>query len=172
MEMLNKYKREKQRLDDSISFGLKQNQDRSILLQKLRQRKVVMHYINQCEKRINYIMEKHYAVEQLKLLAMQIEALRETATVFESFTKQNNIEKIEELQDNMEELTSQVMAVNDTIGSEPLVDEFSDEDLLKELESFDTKSTSIVEIVENTLPLVPINNVTITCEDDTSLLLQ
>ena len=171
MEMLNKYKREKQRLDDSISFGLKQNQDRSILLQKLRQRKVVMHYINQCDKR-NHIMEKHYAVEQLKLLAMQIEALRETATVFESFTKQNNIEKIEELQDNMEELTSQVMAVNDTIGSEPLVDEFSDEDLLKELESFDTKSTSIVEIVENTLPLVPINNVTITCEDDTSLLLQ
>ena len=91
--MISKYDRQRQRLDDSIREGLRRNEDKSTLLQKLKQKKIVVHYMNQCRKRINQVMEKQYAVEQLNLTAMQIAALQETASVFQTFNKKHNIEK-------------------------------------------------------------------------------
>ena len=78
--MVNKYDRQRQRLDDSIRDGLKRNEDKTVLIQKLKQKKIVIHYMNQCRQRINQVMQKQYAVEQLNLTAMQIEALQETVS--------------------------------------------------------------------------------------------
>ena len=130
--MVNKYDRQRQRLDDSIRDGLKRNEDKSVLIQKLKQKKIVIHYMNQCRQRINQVMQKQYAVEQLNLTAMQIEALQETVGVFQTFNKKHNMDKIEELQSTMADLTDQVMDINETIGSEPLLDDFDEDELLKD----------------------------------------
>jgi vacuolar-type H+-ATPase subunit I/STV1 len=151
--MVNKYDRQRKRLDDSILDGLKRNEDKSVLIQKLKQKKIVIHYMNQCRQRINQVMQKQYAVEQLKLTAMQIEALQETVGVFQSFNKKHNIDKIEELQSTMADLTDQVMDINETIGSEPLLDDFDEDELLKELNSFDVETKQVVDFVEVPLEL-------------------
>lgn len=151
--MVNKYDRQRQRLDDSIRDGLKRNEDKSVLIQKLKQKKIVIHYMNQCRQRINQVMQKQYAVEQLKLTAMQIEALQETVSVFQTFNKNHNIDKIEELQNTMADLTDQVMDINETIGSEPLLDDFDEDELLKELNSFDVETKQVVDFVEVPLEL-------------------
>jgi hypothetical protein len=80
-EMISKYDRQRQRLDDSIREGLRRNEDKSTLLQKLKQKKIVVHYMNQCRKRINQVMEKQYAVEQLNLTAMQGQVARDSQCV-------------------------------------------------------------------------------------------
>ena len=152
--MVNKYDRQRQRLDDSIRDGLKKNEDKSVLIQKLKQKKIVIHYMNQCRQKINQVMQKQYAVEQLNLTAMQIETLQETVGVFETFNKKHNIDKIEELQNTMADLTDQVMDINETIGSEPLLDDFNEEELLKELNSFDVQeSNPVLDLVEVPLEL-------------------
>ena len=133
-EMVNKYDRQRQRIDDSIRDGMRRGEDKSVLIQKLKQKKIVIHYMNQCRNRINQVMEKSLAVEQLSLTAMQLEALQQTAYVFQAHNKKYNIEKIEKLQDTMTELTEQVMDISETIGSEPLLNEFDEDELLKELE--------------------------------------
>lgn len=147
-EMVKKYDRQRQHLDDSIREGLRRNEDKSTLVQKLRQKKIVIHYMGQCRQRINQVMQKQYAVEQLNLTAMQIEALQRTASVFKTFNKKHSLEKIEELQETMTELTEQVMDINQTLGSEPLLDDMDEEDLWKELESIDTEIKPIVDIVD------------------------
>ena len=152
-EMVNKYDRQRQRLDDSIRDGLKRNEDKSVLIQKLKQKKIVIHYMNQCRQRINQVMQKQYAVEQLNLTAMQIEALQETVGVFQTFNKKHNMDKIEELQSTMADLTDQVMDINETIGSEPLLDDFDEDELLKELNSFDVETKQVVDFVEVPLEL-------------------
>jgi len=152
--MVNKYDRQRQRLDDSIRDGLKRNEDKSVLIQKLKQKKIVIHYMNQCRQKINQVMQKQYAVEQLNLTAMQIETLQETVGVFETFNKKHNIDKIEELQNTMADLTDQVMDINETIGSEPLLDDFDEDELLKELNSFDVQeSNQVLDLVEVPLEL-------------------
>tara|TARA_Y100000817_G_C16841510_1_gene538239 strand:+ start:211 stop:708 length:498 start_codon:yes stop_codon:yes gene_type:complete len=151
--MVNKYDRQRQRLDDSIRDGLKRNEDKSVLIQKLKQKKIVIHYMNQCRQRINQVMQKQYAVEQLNLTAMQIEALQETVGVFQTFNKKHNMDKIEELQSTMADLTDQVMDINETIGSEPLLDDFDEDELLKELNSFDVETKQVVDFVEVPLEL-------------------
>ncbi len=152
--MVNKYDRQRQRLDDSIRDGLKRNEDKSVLIQKLKQKKIVIHYMNQCRQKINQVMQKQYAVEQLNLTAMQIETLQETVGVFETFNKKHNIDKIEELQNTMADLTDQVMDINETIGAEPLLDDFDEDELLKELNSFDVQeSNQVLDLVEVPLEL-------------------
>tara|TARA_B100000676_G_C18025155_1_gene815158 strand:+ start:525 stop:1130 length:606 start_codon:yes stop_codon:yes gene_type:complete len=159
-EMISKYDRQRQRLDDSIREGLRRNEDKSTLLQKLKQKKIVVHYMNQCRKRINQVMEKQYAVEQLNLTAMQIAALQETASVFQTFNKKHNIEKIEQLQETMSELTDQVMDINETLGSEPLLDDFDEDELLKELESLEPEpAKQIVSFVDVPLEMPKIETI-------------
>tara|TARA_B100000902_G_C27110087_1_gene813113 strand:- start:396 stop:767 length:372 start_codon:yes stop_codon:yes gene_type:complete len=110
--------------------------------------------MNQCRQKINQVMQKQYAVEQLNLTAMQIETLQETVGVFETFNKKHNIDKIEELQNTMADLTDQVMDINETIGSEPLLDDFDEDELLKELNSFDVQeSNQVLDLVEVPLEL-------------------
>ena len=147
--MLNKYERQRERLDDDIKRGLRRNEDKVVLLQKLKQKKIVIHYMGKCRDRINTIMQKKYAIEQLNLTAMQIEALRHTASIFKDFNKRNDMDKIEQLNDTMQELTEQVMDINETLGSEPLID-IDEDELWAELNSFeleeDKNPMSVIEM--------------------------
>ena len=94
-EMVGKYDRQREKLDDDIKTGLRRKEDKAVLLQKLKQKKIVIHYMGKCRDRINTIMQKKYAIEQLNLTAMQIQALRHTTSVFKDFNKRNDMDKIE-----------------------------------------------------------------------------
>lgn len=145
-EMVNKYERRREKLDDDIKIGIRNKETKTVLLQKLKQRKIVIHYMGKCRDRINTIMQKRFQIEQLNLTIMQVHALKETAGVFKDFNRKNDLSKIEELNDTMQELTDQVMDINETLGSEPLID-IDEDDLWNELESFEDKP-SPVSIIE------------------------
>ncbi len=129
--MLSKYGRQLRDLEDEIHHGIKRGASKPVLLTKLRRKKIVLHYMDRCRKKIDAIVQKQYALEQLNITAMQIEAMKGTAKVFKTFTKTHNIDKIEELQGNMEDLQDQIMEINDTIGTEPLM--FDEDELEQEL---------------------------------------
>lgn len=150
-EMVNKYERQQQRLDESVKDGLKRGENKSKLIQLLKQKKIVIHYIGVCNTRRNQLIQKQYAVEQLNLTAMQIKALQSTANLYKSFHKQHNIEKLEQLQDTMIELTDQVTDINDVLESQPLID-IDEEELMKELNSLDVEDKSVINIIE--MPII------------------
>ena len=135
--MVAKYERQKNSLDDDIKRGVRMKEDKSVLIQKLRQKKIVVHYMGKVSDRINQIMQKRFQIENLNLTVMQVNALRHTASVFKDFNKVNNLDKIEKLQDTMIELTDQVLEINETLGSEPLLD-IDEDELLAELNTIDT----------------------------------
>lgn len=145
--MVNKYDRQRVKLEDDIKDGLRRKEDRSVLLQKLKQKKIVVHYMGKTRDRINTIMQKRYAIEQLNLTRMQLEALRHTAGVFKDFNKNNDISKIEQLNDTMQELSEQVLDINETLGSEPLID-IDEDELMNELNSFEVENTVPLNIIE------------------------
>jgi Zn-dependent oligopeptidase len=118
-------------LESDIKSGIRQGLGKPILLTKLRKKKILLHYMEQCRKKIDAIVQKQYALEQLNITAMQIEAMKGTAKVFKTFTKTHNIDKIEQLQGDMQDLQDQIMEINDTIGAEPLL--FDEDELMEEL---------------------------------------
>ena len=86
-EMLSKYGRQLVELEMDIKSGIRRGLSKPTLLTKLRKKKILLHYMNQCRKKIDAIVQKQYALEQLNITAMQIEAMKGTAKVFKTFTK-------------------------------------------------------------------------------------
>jgi hypothetical protein len=130
-EMLSKYGRQLAELEMDIKSGIRLGLSKPIMLTKLRKKKILLHYMDHCRKKIDAIIHKQYALEQLNITAMQIEAMKGTAKVFKTFTKTHNIDKIEQLQENMIDLQDQIMEINDTMGTDPLL--FDEDELMQEL---------------------------------------
>lgn len=140
-EMLKKYSRQLSDLELDIRHSLARGHDKHVLLSKLRRKKILLHYMQRCRKKIDVILHKKYAVEQLNITAMQIDAMKDTADVFRTFTNKHNIEKIEELQDTMEDLQGQIMDINESLGTEQLI--FDDDELEKELNDLNYEAATV-----------------------------
>lgn len=156
-EMLSKYTRQLAEVEGDLRYGLKHGQNKSLLLSKLKRKKLILHYMNQCRKKIDVIIEKQYALEQLNITSMQIEAMKGTSKVFKQFTRVHSIERLEELQGNIEDLQDQIMEINETIGTEPMM--FDEDELEKELEKLNVDVPTPVSTVE--FPVVPDEEITI-----------
>lgn len=141
-------------MTQEIHLGLKNKEDKSNLINKLKRKKILDHYMGVCQKRRELLMNKEYEVEQLNITAMQIEALKKTVGVFQHFNKHNNIDKIEELQDTLQELTDNVTDIDGLLQSQPML-EFDEEELEKELELLEPPNT-ITPIATFAFPQVPL----------------
>lgn len=157
-EMIKKYQRQYDELDAAIKQGLREKEEKQMLMHKLRRKKVVLHYINICHKKIDALVQKKYQIEQLNITKHQLDAMRTSVQVFKQFTKENSLEKIETLQESMVELTEQILDVNDTLNeAAPLID-FDEDELEAELDDL-TNATSIpLDVVLPQEPSQPPNN--------------
>ena len=54
--MVNKYERQQDRLDESVKDGLKRGENKSKLIQLLKQKKIVIQYMNICYLTIIYYL--------------------------------------------------------------------------------------------------------------------
>jgi len=154
--MLSKYGRQLAELEMDIKSGIRRGLSKPTLLTKPRKKKILLHYMNQCRKKIDAIVQKQYALEQLNITAMQIEAMKGTAKVLKTFTKTHNIDKIEQLQENMVDLQEQIMEINDTIGSDPLL--FDEDELMEELNEI-ASEPDITPVATISFPVVPENKI-------------
>lgn len=145
--MVKKYERQYQQLGFEIKSGLKNKENKAIIIHKLRRQKIILHYIENCRKKINVLVEKQYALEQLNITKLQLEALQNSVKVFKSFTKSHSIEKIETLQETLEDLTTQFLDVESCLQeSSPLVMDFDDVELEKELEMMEQNELEFPEV--------------------------
>lgn len=147
--MLSKYGRQLYAIEGDIQFGISQGHSKSSLLSKLRRKKLLLHYMDQCRKRIDAIAQKQFAVEQLEITAMQIESMRITSGVFKRFTTGHNIDKLEELQSTVEDLHDQIMDINEALDT-PMLD-MGDADFEQELIAL---GNTAVEVPISTFPSI------------------
>ena len=146
--MSSKYQRQLVSLNTEIRQTARvEHKDK--LLSKLRKRKIITHYMNQCDKKIESLFDKQYALEQLNITAMQIQALKNTTTVMKRFAKTYDIEKLEKLQDDMQELHAEIMDIDETLQVDLLnIDEAELEEELRELQKMPVNPMSTVSFPE------------------------
>jgi len=74
------------------------------LVELLRKRNTLRHYLSVCRKRNNQMLAKTMAIEQLEINAMQLQAIKSTAEAFESFSrKTGGMDNIEDAADKLSE---------------------------------------------------------------------
>lgn len=143
--MQSKYDRQIEDIDQEVKSGIKRGVNKQLLLAKLRKKKIISHYVTQCSAKRDQILHKQYALEQLSIGSMQLEAMKSTANVFKKFTKTNSVEKIEQLQDSMEEFQDQVMEIDEIINKDNV--DFDEGELEQELqEMYNTPMDTPMEI--------------------------
>jgi hypothetical protein len=157
-KLKEKYRQQQISLQAEIMRDIKQKVDKKNILGKLKRKKIIEHYVDVCQKRIDVIIEKEYALEQLNITSLHIEALKSTVSVFKTFNTKNNYEKLEELQTQYEDLTDDISDINSLLENQPFIDIDEDEleKDLKELEN-DLLPQPFVATIEETihLPDVP-----------------
>lgn len=147
-EMINKYERQEEDITDSIKTRLADGVPKRKLVNAMRRKKTVQHYIHVCEKRVESIVAKRYAMEQLNITKMQVDAMRDTSVVFKQFVKLHDVDKVEEMQETLQELTEQVMDINTVFENDTLV--FDDDELEAELNRLVDSPKHIVATIETT----------------------
>jgi len=147
-EMINKYERQEEDITDSIKTRLADGVPKRKLVNAMRRKKTVQHYIDICSKRVESIVAKRYAMEQLNITKMQVDAMRDTSVVFKQFVKLHDVDKVEEMQETLQELTEQVMDINTVFENDTLV--FDDDELEAELNRLVDSPKHIVATIETT----------------------
>ena len=123
-EMIKKY--ENIRLSTISEFkACKTKRTKLVLLKK---KKTLEHHIQQCENKVAVCVQKQYALEQLEVTKMQVEAIRSSTSVFRMFSKYNPIQKIEDLQSQMEDMTEDLADVTQLLTGS-VMDDFDEEAL-------------------------------------------
>ena len=116
------------------------------MLHKLRRKKIVLHYMNSTRNKIATIVSKQYALENLNITRLQLEAIKDTVKVFKVFNKSHSYEKIENLKDQLDELTEQFMETDAILNEESHLLQFDDVDLEQELEQLNDSSYQFPEV--------------------------
>ena len=144
-DMIHKYERIK--VETRVKFREETVKRRKLM--HLRRIKTLEHHITQCEAKLIACMNKQYALEQLEVSKMQIEAIKASTSIFKSCSKYNPIHKIEDLQESMEERLEDLADITDLLTSGTV--EFDEDELLAELNDIEGE-----QIVEE-LPEAPTN---------------
>lgn len=144
-DMIHKYERIK--TETKVKF--KEETARRRKLMHLKRIKTLDHHITQCEAKLIACVNKQYALEQLEISKMQIEAIKSSTSIFKSFSKYNPIHKIEDLQETMEERLEDLADITDLLTTGTV--EFDDDELLAELNDIEGE-----QMVEE-MPEVPTN---------------
>lgn len=142
-DMIHKY--ERIRKDTRVKFKEETNKRRKLM--HLKRIKTLEHHITQCEAKLIACVNKQYALEQLEVSKMQIEAIKASTSIFKSFSKYNPIDKIEDLQDSMEEKLEDLADISTLLTSGTV--EFDEDELMAELNDIEGE-----QIVED-MPKVP-----------------
>lgn len=157
--MQTKYEHQMEEIDEHVKRGVRLGTPKKDLLVQLRKKKIIAQYTKQCSAKREQVIHKTYALEQLRLTSMQLEAMKSTAAVFKTFTKLHNVEKIEQLQANIEDYHDQVMEIDTIIGQDTV--DVDDDELETELgELYEETSTATTEPPMATFPSVPQDEIT------------
>lgn len=143
-EMISKYETQHVECTAEVRANIG---NRTKALRLMRKRKLLESHIASCETRLHTCMQKQCSLEQLEIAKLQIAALKQSSTLFQRFSRRNSVQRIEELTETMQELSDDLMDVNDLLQT-PLAP-VDDEEVLRELNEMEAEAA----VQEMKLPL-------------------
>jgi hypothetical protein len=79
---------------------------------------IIRHHKQKLENRLTACLNKRYHLESLNVTKMHIDAVKTTSKTFQHFLKQNDIQKVEELQETLTEMIDDACEINETLTTD------------------------------------------------------
>lgn len=152
-ELDNKYERdiEEKRLEIKELCKLKQNNKNKKLF-LIKTIKLIEFHRHSIQKRMISCQSKQYHLESLNIAKIQLNALKTTSKTFKKFMKENDVNKIEQLQESFSEMIEGVMEIDDIILEDTNHITFDDIDLETELQRITHDDYHLLPTVPTHLP--------------------
>lgn len=131
-EMILKYERELAETQTLLHDAIQQKQPRARLRQLLRRKKLLEKHADECQTRLSVSLHKQCALEQLELTRLQLAAVEQAGAVYYQFTRLHDLDRVEQLQSDMEHMQEDVMDVHTLLVSPTM-----DIDVTEELEELE-----------------------------------
>ena len=170
VQMRQKYEEQLDEISEAICNAKQMPQDtahrrekrKNRLMDLLRRRKMLSHYVAQTDKRLHLINSKMLALDQLQISQMQIDAVRSTAQAFATFQRRvGGLDSVEDATEKLDEQMSMLTDLTAVLEDQelyPMLD-MNDDDLMQELEELDEPelepANAINVAVEDLLPQAP-----------------
>ena len=135
--------------------------DKSACMVHLKTIHIIKFHKKNLENRLMSCMEKRYHLESLNVTKMQIRAIKTTTSAFSTFLKQNDIDRVEALQDNITDMIDQACEINEVLTRETTtidLDESELEEEYNQLISNDKLPDITSEEFLSNLPQIPTEN--------------
>lgn len=144
-ELINKYNNEiaivKRQCKQSVTT------DKQVALYYLKKIKIIQYHQNSLRKRLLVCTEKQYYLESLQLTVKHLEAVKSATYTMRTFVKESDVEKVEQLQDNLADLISNACEIQNIVSQDINQDhDWDDSDLERELEDLSRDNTQWPEV--------------------------
>jgi hypothetical protein len=104
-------------------------------IRHMRTIQIIRHHKKNMEKRLTACMDKRYQLESLNVTKMHIKAVKTTTKTYRQFLNENDIEKVEQLQDTLSEMIEDACEINQVINETPSMFEVDEDEVQREYDS-------------------------------------
>lgn len=97
---------------------------------------LIRHHKQNMEKRLTACMNKRYELETLNITKMHIKAVQSTTRTYRQFLDENDIEKVERLQDTLAEMIEDACEINQLqLSNTPTAFEVDEDEIEREYDT-------------------------------------
>jgi charged multivesicular body protein 5 len=122
----------------------KTKQEKLFYMKKI---KIIQYHRDSMRKRLLACTEKQYHLESIQLTVAHLDAIKVATTTLKNFMKDTDVQKVEELQENMSDLIADACEIQNIVSEDINQDHsWSDEELEKELKLLDHDDTLFPEV--------------------------
>jgi hypothetical protein len=89
-------------------------------LRHMRTIHIIRHHKEQLEKRMTACLSKRYQLESLNVTQMHLQAIQTTSATFEQFLKENDIDRVSQIQDTLTEMIEDACEITEIVSTIPL----------------------------------------------------
>lgn len=155
--MDEKYTKDIANLRDELKRDIRSGQPKRHCMCKLRRIKLFEKNHQGYQMRLEACISKRLQLESLQVTRQHVDAIKQTTRTFKQYLRENDISKITEIQDSVNDMIEQAMEIQEVLGEEsPLL--VDDADLEEEFEKLlveterNPRAPEVVELIA--LPVV------------------
>jgi charged multivesicular body protein 5 len=154
-QQISKYDTDYINTVNSLKTSIRNKQSKHAQIYLLKKSKLIKYHMESASKRLLSLDQQQLHLESIKMTALHLDAIRTSTKTLKSYMKQADIDKVEEMQDNLSELIAQSTDIQNILSDEMDNGIVMDESELEaELEELAQGDVELPQVPLSKLPLL------------------
>ena len=146
-QLIQKYDKEIDIVKRKCKIAIDNKATKAEKLYYIKKIKIIQYHQESLRKRLLACTEKQYHLESMQITVSHIDAIKSATGTLKHFMKETDVQKVEELQENMSELIAEACEIQNIVSEDINQDHsWTEEELEKELEDLNHDDSLFSEV--------------------------